>query len=135
MTILFRYQTPTHRPQFSADLGEVELSVGPGSDRRVDEWSRGSCGEEGLLGGTLCWTADFLSVKLRRGDAECGGERLSLGSSRVVAARVSKHAAWEDHNRVIRGIEVRVPPGRIKHRARASEMAAQEARKRNLGEL
>ena len=30
----------------------------------------------------------FLPVKLRRGDAESGGERLSLGSSRVVAARV-----------------------------------------------
>src|ERR1035437_1395279 len=61
-------------------------------------------GRTGLIGGTRCWTAGFLPVKLRRGDAECGGARLSLGSSRLFAARGSKHAAREDNNRVIGGV-------------------------------
>ena len=55
-----------------------------------------------------------LPVELRCWDAEFRGVSFSLDLSRFVAARVSKHTAREDHDLVIKGVEVRVPPGRIK---------------------
>ena len=59
--------------------------------------------------------SNSLPVELRCGDAERRGVSLGLGMSRLVAARVSEHAAREDHNFVIKDVEVRVPPWRIKY--------------------
>jgi hypothetical protein len=57
----------------------------------------------------------FLPVELRCRDTDGRGVSLGLDSSRLVAARVSKHTTREDHNLVIKGVEIRVPPGRIKY--------------------